>query len=170
MSAVSIRAATFEDASRFVQIHRRAILELGPASYTGRECDSWASGLQEDLYRKAMTSGGETFHVAEIDDHVIGFCSFREEEIIGLYVHPNHGRKGIGSALLASAESQISARPARVIRLNAALPAVEFYQFHGYRIIGRRSWKTRGGLSIGICRMVKDLSPPGWSGAGKRIE
>lgn len=105
-----------------------------------------------------MTTGGESYLVIEDASKLLGFCSFKDNEIIGLYVDPTASRSGIGSKLLAAAENAIVNGRHKTIILNAALSAVQFYQFRDYEILRKRPWKTRGGLEIFICEMKKDIS------------
>ena len=158
MPRVRLRAGTEADSEAILGVHRRSILGLGKNVYSEAECVSWATGLGSDLYRGAMVGGGETFVVAEAGNDLVAFCSFKGAEIIGLYVDPAHGRKGIGSRLLQNAEERISTERPMSITLNAALSALGFYERHGYRTIMRKKWKTRGGLEIDVREMKKDFS------------
>ena len=50
---------------------------------------------------EATKQGAETFIVATMpDDALAGFCSFKDDEVKGLYVAPDWARRGVGSALL----------------------------------------------------------------------
>ncbi|QTG17161.1 GNAT family N-acetyltransferase (plasmid) [Agrobacterium tumefaciens] len=80
-----------------------------------------------------MVLNGETFLIAETNGSVVGFCSFKDNEIVGLYVDPQNSRQGVGSSLLRAAEDQIFATANSSIILNAALSALEFYLTHGFR-------------------------------------
>ena len=101
--------------------------------------------------------GGESFLVAEDAIDLIGFCSFKGNEVIGLYVAPRVALKGFGSALLAQAEAVIVAGGATEVRLVAALSSLAFYRKRGYREVRRKPWKTRGGLVIEVWDMLKSF-------------
>jgi len=105
-----------------------------------------------------MVLNGETFLVAEINGTVVGFCSFKNEEIVGLYVDPQNCRQGIGVTLLNAAEEQILVRGKSSIKLNAALSALDFYLAHGFHELERKPWRTRGGIEIEVCSMEKTLA------------
>ncbi|WP_176728071.1 GNAT family N-acetyltransferase [Rhizobium sp. YK2] len=155
-----VRFGSVNDADAICRIHRRSILELGRSSYGPEQCDSWATGLLPQNYRDAMVLKGETFLVAETNGSVVGFCSFKGDEIVGLYVDPQNGRQGVGTSLLRVAEEQILAFGNRSIILNAALSALDFYLAHGFRELERKPWKTRGGIEIEVCSMEKTGEPP----------
>ena len=160
MPQIEIRYGDELDTGSLLRVHRGSILELGLTAYTKDECHSWAFGLTPQGYFDAMTSGGETYFVAEANGEVVGFCTFKDNEIMGLYVDPTASRNGLGSLLLEKAERQISSESHRSSKLTAALSAVPFYQRHNYSIHDRRFWKTRGGLEIEVCEMAKDVVGP----------
>lgn len=158
MSHVKLREGTEVDAEAILCVHRRSILGLGINAYSAAECASWAAGLRRERYRMAMLSGGETYIVAEVGNNLVAFCSYKSDEIIGLYVDPASSRRGIGSLLLQKTEEQISTERPVSIKLNAALSALDFYEMQGYRTTNRKKWKTRGGLEIDVYEMKKDIS------------
>jgi putative acetyltransferase len=148
-SAIIIRAATPADAAAILRVHRQSILGLGIGTYSRAEAESWAAGLTAERYVQAMNGGGETFIVAvAAGSDLAGFCSFKDDSVIGLYVAPEWARRGIGSALLQRAEAVIAGAGHRRICLDAALSGQAFYERHGYRVTERRGGETRGGLVI----------------------
>jgi putative acetyltransferase len=155
---IAIRAATPGDAPFIQRVHEDSIRGLGTRAYSRTEVESWAAGLRPDRYVAAMTSGGESFLLAEHRSGVVGFCSFGADEIVGLYVAPAQAGRGIGAALLRAAEQRIGAAGRRAIRIGASLNAQRFYEAHGYTVVERRTWRSRGGLGIAVVDLVK---PPG---------
>lgn len=157
-AAFSLRSATSDDAPALRRVHETSIRGLGPVAYTADEVESWVGVLTDDGYRRAMGEGGETFVVAETTaDGVIGFCSWLDDEVKGLYVTPGWARRGIGSALLRLAEAAIVAMGHRLIRVDATLVGHPFYEIHGYRVVRRERRRTRGGLLIETLDMEKAL-------------
>jgi len=158
---VALRPATPADAPAILRLHRDSILSLGIGSYSLAEVESWAAGLVAERYVEAMNKGGETFIVAAVADGALaGFCSFGDDEVKGLYVAPEWARRGVGSALLRRAEATISAGGHRLIRIIASLSGAAFYERHGYRVVERRDWKSRGGLVSAALAMEKALFAP----------
>ena len=157
-AAIRIRHGTPDDSPAILRVHRDSILSLGIETYDLAEVESWAAGLVPERYVEAMNEGGETFIVAVADDgEIAGFCSFKGNEVKGLYVAPESARRGVGSALLRQAEGTISAGGHRLIRIVASLSGQAFYERHGYRLIERRDWKSRGGLVMAALAMEKAL-------------
>ena len=160
-TAMQLRRATPADAAAILRVHRDSILTLGIQTYSLAEVESWAVGLVAERYVEAMSVGGETFFIAvAFDGNLAGFCSFKDDEVKGLYVAPNWARRGVGSALLRQAEATISAGGHRLIRMVASLSGQAFYEHHGYRVLERREWKSRGGLVSAALAMEKALSMP----------
>ena len=157
MSDPRLRFGNQDDVDEILDIHHASILALGRSAYTEQECDSWASSLSPSAYHDAMTSGGETFLVTELDRKLVGFCSFKVDEIVGLYVAPAENRKGLGSQLLCEAEALIARSGGDTLTVTAAMSALEFYQSHSYQIRSFLPWKTRGGLEIQVCQMEKNI-------------
>ena len=78
MNSHRLRVAAEADAQAILNVHRRSILELGTSAYTAAECESWAAGLVPERYVEVMTSGGESFLVAEDAAGVCGFLLIQE--------------------------------------------------------------------------------------------
>jgi putative acetyltransferase len=155
------RHATPDDAAEITRVHRASILVLGREVYSPAEVESWAVGLAPERYVEAMREGGEAFIVAAVaDGDLAGFCSFRDDEVKGLYVAPEWARRGVGSALLREAEATIAAAGHPRIRIVASLSGQAFYERHGYRVIERRDWTSRGGLVMAALAMEKALPAP----------
>lgn len=158
--AITIRAATPADASAILELHRASILALGRSHYTQAEVESWAAGLVVERYTQIMESGEEAYIVAETAGGTLaGFCSFRNNEVVGLYVAPGWARRGVGSVLLQRAEAVIGATH-RLIRIGASLSGRRFYEVHGYAVTAGRKWQSRGGLVMDAVDMEKSLPPP----------
>jgi putative acetyltransferase len=151
-----IRPATPADAVAIKRVHEDSIRGLGPAAYRRDEVESWVGVLRAEGYVEAMTDGGERFLIAEDGTGTaVAFCSYKEDEIMGLYVAPGWARRGVGSALLRRGEAAIAAAGHTRIRIGAALSGQLFYEAHGYRVVRQRKWNTRGGLEIDVVDMEK---------------
>ena len=140
-------------------IHIGAIMATSDEFYSLAERDSWAHGLTEQAYARSRDAG-ETFVVATDDnDTAIGFCSWNRAAIIGLYVAADRQGTGIGSALLAHGEQALRDFAVTTSHIHSSLPAVGFYQSHGYRITGRTNHASRGGLPMAGVLLEKPLLP-----------
>ena len=153
-----VRPARAEDGAALADLHRAAILATSDDFYSAEERHSWASGLRADGYARSM-SDGELIEVAapKDTDMPIAFCGRRETGVVGLYVHPDHQQRGIGTLLLKRAEAALAEQGARLLTVEASLPAARFYERHGYTPVETFSHKTRGGLDLMSVRMTKTI-------------
>jgi putative acetyltransferase len=109
---------------------------------------------------------GETFLVADIirgGGWLAGFCSYGGSQIYGLYIHPQWTGRGLASALLDRAEAALIAGRIERILIRASRIDRPLYEKRGYAVLGRRDWKTRGGLVMEAFDMEKRVAggPPG---------
>ncbi|MEM7121334.1 MAG: GNAT family N-acetyltransferase [Pseudomonadota bacterium] len=154
---VRLRAGVPDDGTALLALHHASILSLGQGFYSAEELEDWASGLTPGGYGRAMKE--EDFLVAEAvtDQALAGFTSFKDDEVVGFYVHPDWARCGLGSLLLERAEAAIAAGGHTTIRIEASLSGLPFYEARGYRNVRRRPYRTRGGLQVDIVELTKAL-------------
>src|SRR5262249_15459857 len=150
------------DAAFIQRVHEASIRGAPAGVYSRAELESWAVGLHVDRYIWAMNFPDERYFVSEGEGgNLAGFCSWRPQQVIGLYIHPAWTGKGVASALMDCAEDAIIAAGASRIDLAASAIARPFYEKRGYRLIRRRDWKTRGGLMLEAFDMEKPLPAGG---------
>lgn len=154
-----LRPGRPSDAEGICVVHDRAVRVLGRGRYSDSQVESWAHGSCPEHYAAAMRDGGEAFLVAVARRHgIVGFCSYKEQEVRALYVDPDWARLGLGTALLHRAEEVIAAAGHRKVIIGASLVGLPFYEVHGYSVIRHRHWRTRGGLMIPAADMEKAIS------------
>ncbi len=153
-----LRAGKPADAAGIFAVHDRAIRVLGRGPYSDSQVESWARGNCPERYVEAMRKEGERFLVAVARGHgIVGFCSYKEQEVRGLYVDPEWSRLGLGTALLQRAEEIIAAAGHRKVVVGASLVGLPFYEIHGYSVVRHRHWRTHGGLMIPAADMEKAI-------------
>ncbi|WP_187326897.1 GNAT family N-acetyltransferase [Martelella lutilitoris] len=153
-----IRPFQPDDAEAILALHVAAIVATSDSYYTHEERNSWASGKSAQNYLD-IVAGGETVMVAaDLSEKPIGFCGFADAEIRSLYVDPLHQDKGIGTALMRFAESALIASGVRQITIHSGLPALGFYQAHGYVTVSQSTHRTSGGLPIKSFMLVKKVT------------
>jgi len=155
------------DAPALFAVHDRAIRVLGRKAYSDSQVASWAHGNGPEHYVEAMLDERETFVVATARRReIVGFCSYKENEVRALYVAPDWARLGLGTALLKRAEAEIAAQGFGKVTIGASLVGLPFYETHGYVVLRHRHWRTRGGLMIPAADMEKALREQPVSYAG----
>ncbi len=157
MTSITLRDFRDSDGPALLAIHTGAILATGDQFYSETERLSWAHGLAAEGYARAR-DGGETFILAVDHDAVMGFCSWNTQRILGLYVDPNQQGRGIGSLLLRHGEDELRRNGVTLSHIHSSLPAVHFYQAHGYVVTGRAMYPSRGGLLMADATLEKSLT------------
>jgi ribosomal protein S18 acetylase RimI-like enzyme len=172
---VSIRWATLADAPALSEIHVRA----WQAGYRGLLPDSLLDNLSaaERLprWRERLTGAAEQVLVAEVDGQVAGWLVTGPQrdgdldpqsvaEIYAIYVHPNHWRRGCGSALLAHALAELRAQgfvEATLWVLRSNERARDFYEAQGLQADGASKIEhNRDGVAFDEVRYRCQISRP----------
>lgn len=159
----AIRRAGDADVDAIAAAHRDSIESIGPRFYPADVVRDWGGAIDAGLYVNAMAAG-EVFFIAVAStdggDEVLGFSSHHATEGqygVGVYVRGIAARRGIGSALLRSAESSAVAAGASTVQLDASLAAVDFYKANGFAETGRGVHRLGTGRIMACVFMRKDL-------------
>ena len=121
-----LRRATFSDMESVAKLHRFSFFDAMPHMPV-------LHTPEEDLnFYSTVVFPNTEIWISERSGHVAGFISFRSGWIEHLYVHPDHQGAGIGSALLALAQS--AQHSLRLWTFQCNLGARRFYERHGFRI------------------------------------
>jgi putative acetyltransferase len=132
----SHRKARVEDASRLAEIRHESILTFATSAMSLAEAKTWAANSDaEDTQRKIRDW---QVWVAEEHTELLGWVAFHLDRIEGLYVHPAHAGQGVGTCLLALAETLMFDNGIETIYAEASWNAEGFYHRRGYEFIGPR--------------------------------
>lgn len=80
--------------------------------------------------------------------------------IRAFFIHPDHARRGLGTALLARCEREAVAHGFRRFELMATLPGVRLYEARGYVPQPQIRWPLPGGIEIDFVPMSKEAGEP----------
>jgi len=96
---------------------------------------------ERELLRDRWLPNSETT-VFVADDEVVGFLSLVGNEVGGLFVDPDHQRRGIGRALMDRAQES---RPSLELSVFAAnSDGLAFYRAYGFEVVGRQTNEETG--------------------------
>lgn len=166
-----IRAATHEDRDAIAQVHVRS-WQVG---YRGLMPDEYLDQLRPEDRSSRYTFGADPFTgphwlVATHEDTVLGFAQCgrsRDEdtpghgEVFALYVDPDVWGRGVGRALLASAEStlhRMHCRAANLWVLVGNARTIRFYEHSGWTPDGRARTEEVWGLHVESARFQRTLT------------
>lgn len=155
---LKIRRARQEDCDSIGSVHSAAVRGIRTALYTPQEIQAWAVPRKPASYEESVRS--KEFFVAEDGDAIVGFGVLNQEiaEVEAVYVAPGAGRRGIGLEVLRKLEERASALGLSVLRLNASLNAVPFYEKAGYLAQEQSKYRLLTGIEIACVPMVKAIT------------
>jgi ribosomal protein S18 acetylase RimI-like enzyme len=155
-----VREMQAEDADVIHAIHIACLTISLKNDYTQEQLDAWMSGRTPDGYRQAATEG-ERFFVAVRDLQVVGYASWQEDELLSLFVLPDHQDRGIGSALFEKCTTDAARHGATISKIRATPNAVAFYRHHGFVTLGR-GFDVKKGVAVGHVKMTSAVSKVGF--------
>jgi putative acetyltransferase len=135
---VELRPYAAGDAEATLAIFLRAVRETARAHYSPEQVAAWAADYG-DLNSWAAARAAVQTQLAIIDGHVAGFTDLDDRGYIDmLFVHPDFGRQGIASALLASMVALARQRGRPAVTTFASLTSRPVFERHGFVITRER--------------------------------
>ena len=128
-----IRRAEAGDEEALTEIRRRAILALAGQVLSKEQAEIWAARTATDRFTRAIRD--HEVWIA-VDNIPIGWVEVDRDYIAALYVSPSCSRRGIGSALLAHAETFMRSAGFATAWLKASPNALDFYLRRDYARCG----------------------------------
>lgn len=105
---------------------------VNAADYTEAQLRAWATGTV-DLAAWNDSFLAHTTVVAVMGETIVGFGDITQDGYLDrLYVHRDHQREGIGTAICDALERAVSAE---TITTNASITARPFFERRGYRVV-----------------------------------
>jgi ribosomal protein S18 acetylase RimI-like enzyme len=167
--ALLVRSARAGDAPAIARVHVRSWQH----TYRGIVPDAVLAALDETRraadWRAWLTADGQDALVAEHGTELVGFCSLGPArdadalpgtgEVLGIYVAPEHVRRGVGRSLLTAALARARGRHDAltlwVFEDNG--DARRFYEAFGFELEGARERVALGGAAIAKVRYRREL-------------
>jgi GNAT superfamily N-acetyltransferase len=141
--AVTIyRRSRAGDAQAVFELTRKSVRKLSPAFYTADAVETWMTGRDAQTYHADCASGSMT--IAEVDGAPAGFSHAEPGEIIRLFVDVDYTGLGIGAELMRRALGDALPRGSGLVKIDATLNAVPFYEKWGFATVGKSVFPGRG--------------------------
>lgn len=165
-NAFFVRPGVSGDALAILEAHRSSVRAIAASSYSAEVVDSWApASISPDriaTFARAIERGEQIVLVAEDETgRIVAFGAIvpGNSELRALYVRAEHGRRGIGRAILAQLEAVAREAGVTVLRMSASVNAAGFYAANGYSEIERGELTLQSGVRMDCVRMSKSLGP-----------
>lgn len=154
---VTIRPAEPDDAEAICGVHVAAISAVESPAYDDGQILAWASYPTPDRY--PIEDDRSPVFVAEADGEVVGFAELdaAEAAVEEVYVHPDHAREGVGTALLDRVAAAAEERGLDGLSVTASLNAVPFYEAVGYRQVDETVEKIAGDVAFPCAVLETEL-------------
>lgn len=144
------------DATRVARVHEAAA-RAGASAYA--DAGRWTRDRDPAPYRRDVADPAREALVAEQDGAVVGFgvAELSAGRVVAVYVHPEHHRDGVGTALLRALEDALRAAGIRTAALTASVNAVPFYEARGYEV-RERTTLEEAAVEFPVAEMARELS------------
>jgi putative acetyltransferase len=154
---VVIRPYRSADAAATLAVFLDAVTRTASADYSAEQVEAWARRDDRDLGAWDRARGSRSTGVAVDGGELVGVSDVDAAGWIDMmFVAPDHGRRGVATALLAHVESLARAQGALELGTDASLTAQPFFERHGFAVVARRN-PVRGGVALVNHRMRKVL-------------
>ena len=136
MDKLEIREYHEADFDRLCQIHDQARKqELKAANLEAAFNPLKIAAIEEDLF-------SYNIYVATIDEKIVAFVAFSDDELAWLYVDPSFQKQGIGSKLIEFSLTKMK-RPT-YLEVLTGNPAKSLYLHKGFKFLKHESGKMPG--------------------------
>lgn len=134
-----------EHAEKVFELVQDTITTIYPNYYRKEIVDFFCQLHNKENIVKDIESGN--VHVLLHNNQAIGTGSYENNYITRVYVHPQFQKKGHGSFIMQSLESELALKYDTVY-LDASLPAVRLYENLGYTTKRHESFTVENGIIL----------------------
>lgn len=157
--ALIIRSFQPGDARVWLEVHRAAVHGTAVSVYPHSVIEAWSpEGRLADLESVVWDPLGIKI-LAVLGDEVVGIGEVvpAANELRACYVSPDHGRRGVGQAIVGELEQIARSRGARSLNLDASLNAEAFYGRLGYAVLAHAEHRLGSGEKMACVKLSKRL-------------
>ena len=135
-----IREYRTSDCAALVRLFRDTVHTVNAKDYTKKQLDAWAPESADlEKWNRSLTAHYTL--VALEGETIIGFGDIDKTGYLDrLFVHPEHQRKGVATALCDKLEQAVQEE----IVTHASITARPFFEKRGYRAVKRQQVERRG--------------------------
>lgn len=155
---VTVRKFSGEDTASLVSLFHDTVHTINGKDYPLEQLDAWAPALPDLKKWRTRFKSSKTL-IAEFDGKIVGFGNLENElSTIGLlYVHKDHQRQGVATALLKKLEKNLMENGVKAATVEVSITARPFFERRGYRLV-RENRKMLNGKEFLNFIMEKGLT------------
>jgi putative acetyltransferase len=145
------------DLEAILELFHDVVHTIGAKYYSSEQVHAWApaNGVDKEKWLKSLTAN-MTF-VAEDKGEIIGFGDMTETGFIDrLYVHKDHQRSGVATAILKRLEEEAKKLGIAELTTEASLLLKPLVERHGFEVVQEQK-KVRRGVEFITYLMRKTL-------------
>lgn len=119
-----------------------------------RQINVWSKRVSAKKHRDS--SKNRRKFVAIENGKILGYAEYTKDEIMGLYIHKEHLRKGVGTRLLKRLEKDAREHDIKKLKCTSTITAHRFYENNGYKRLRKTKFRI-GGELLTVYRMEKKI-------------
>ena len=150
------RTAVASDLLAIRELFRDTITNVNIKDYSEEQIAAWSSGWEDEQrwYDKFST---QHFVVEENNGALTGFSSVDGRGHLDyMYVHKDHQRQGIATALLYAIEHHSMKNGIMRLTSDVSITARPFFEHHGFHIVEKQQVQYKGMIFVNF-KMQKNL-------------
>lgn len=161
---VTVRAFESADAVATREVFHAAVRRTALSHDTPAQVQAWAPD-EVDLDRRARRRAEAWTVVAVARGRVVGFADLTDAgEMDTLFVHPDAGRRGVATALVAAVTGEATRRGMRRVEVRASRVLQPLLERLGFVLDADRPDNRAGDEVLATAAMNLDLPPAGAAG------
>lgn len=138
-----------EDAAPTLDVFLAAVRRTAAAVYTAEQVAAWIGPDRADVDAWDRRRSRASTSVAELDGVVVGFADLLPDGLVDmLFVHPDAGRRGVASVLLAAVVDEARARGIAGLRTFASRSARPVFERAGFVLVAERPHNSVRGVVV----------------------
>lgn len=147
--------AKIEDLQNVYNVVQHTIRTIYPKYYPAEVVDFFSEHHSMEAIAKDIENGYVS--VLKIDENIVATGSFADNHITRVYVLPEYQKKGYGTFIIKTIESQISEKYDKAY-LDASLPAAALYEKLGFSTIKHERYPVENEVILAYEVMEKEFN------------
>ena len=143
------------DAVSLARLHRGTIRSINKKDYSPKEIAAWSGRTSAKRFKNLAELNAR--YVAWEKRRIVGFGDYKNNEVMGLYIHKKDIGKGIGTQLLTKIEKEVYANGGRTIKCTSTITARHFYEKNGFKVIQKTNHQIQD-QKLPVFKMRKKLT------------